>query len=198
MSRFKLETTKLMQQLRTSRTRGSDMVADVIGYTKSGDSTIGSLDQNFVSHDSSKNFMEKRMYVLFCRIMVRIFINKIREEYIEHEMKKKKSKHSENGQPDNVIRTNSNSLDQKDMIMTRKDSTKESSVPGVNRSGIVEVELPDTYVLKSIEETKKAAQKLREDSKKVSDRSSDDILDVPANFNSDFKKRKSILLHSIF
>lgn len=50
--------------MRTSRTRGSDMVADVIGYTKgfkSGESTIGSLDENFVSHDSSKTLMEKKM-----------------------------------------------------------------------------------------------------------------------------------------
>lgn len=118
----------------------------------------------------------------------KVLISK-REEFIEHEMKKKKHKIEEHGDND---MPQSNSVDastsKKEATLPKNIEAETGSV--VNRSGIVEIELPDTYVLKSIEETKKAAQKLREDVAKRSDDKNDENLDVPVNFNSDFKKRK--------
>lgn len=62
--RTKLEKARLLKQLRNIKKRGSDMTADVVGYTKgsaSKDDKVLSLDENFVSHDESKSLLERRM-----------------------------------------------------------------------------------------------------------------------------------------
>lgn len=86
-----MEETRLMQQLRSARHRGSDMSSEDVRLSKAAtgvaeDQSIGSLTQNFTGQRVQVNTLDKRM-----------------EEYIEQEMARRKAARSDNSQSEEAI-----------------------------------------------------------------------------------------------
>lgn len=113
-----------------------------------------------------------------------------REDFIEQEMeKRKKQKVNDDEDTSNVELAD----DSQKSISTSKSETISKPTVIVRHPGIHEVELPEEYKRKNIEETQLATQKLikeKELQKNKSQKQEQLQDEIPANFNVNFRKRK--------